>query len=148
MIASACLAMALWNCGGSAKPDAKGFYGQAFDPSAAVSLEQALVDYKGKGAKDAVIKGEIAAVCQAEGCWYRFKGTDGETFVDFDHKFTIGKDTKGKTAIAKGYFYSDTTSVEQLQHYAEDDGKSKEEIAKITESEIKLNFRATGVKIE
>ena len=41
----------------------------------------------------------------------------------------------------------DTTSIEALQHYAEDEGKSKTEIAKITSPEIRLAFDAKGVLI-
>jgi hypothetical protein len=42
----------------------------------------------------------------------------------------------------------DTTTVAQLRHYAEDAGKSKEEIAKITEPKIELTFMADGVIVK
>jgi hypothetical protein len=41
----------------------------------------------------------------------------------------------------------DTTTVEELKHFAEDDGKSKEEIEKITEPKIEMVFEASGVKL-
>jgi hypothetical protein len=41
-----------------------------------------------------------------------------------------------------------TTSVAELQHYAEDAGKSKEEIAKITEPKLELTFVADGVIVK
>ena len=39
------------------------------------------------------------------------------------------------------------TSVEDLRHYAEDEGKSEEEIMAITEPVEELKFMATGVEI-
>jgi hypothetical protein len=42
----------------------------------------------------------------------------------------------------------DTPAVEDLRHYAEDEGKSKEEIAKITEPLVELAFEAEGVIIQ
>ena len=68
--------------------------------------------------------------------------------VDFDHAFKVPMDCKSKEIQATGFFYYDTTSVEMLQEYAKDDGKSADEIAKITESKIRLSYRAEGVHIK
>ena len=48
----------------------------------------------------------------------------------------------------EGVAYYDTTTVSELRHFAEDAGKSKEEIALITEPEYRLQFTATGVMME
>ncbi len=134
-------------CGGSAGTKGGNSFGTAFDDAKAISVDDAVKTFKAGGEKNAVIKGEISAVCQSEGCWYNFKTKDGEVRVDFDHKFTIPKDSKGSMASANGHFFYDTTSVEQLKEWATDDKKSAEEISKITEPEITLIFRAEGVKI-
>jgi hypothetical protein len=42
----------------------------------------------------------------------------------------------------------ETLSVEQLRHYAEDAGKSQEEINKIKDPQVSLTFLADGVYIE
>jgi hypothetical protein len=47
----------------------------------------------------------------------------------------------------KGWATKETVDVATLRHYAEDAGKSKEEIAKITEAETNLMFLAEGVQI-
>ncbi len=39
------------------------------------------------------------------------------------------------------------TSVKELQHYAEDAKKSKEEIAMITKPKQEVNFMASGIKV-
>ncbi|MCE2790741.1 MAG: DUF4920 domain-containing protein [Saprospiraceae bacterium] len=46
-----------------------------------------------------------------------------------------------------GKAYRETTSVEDLKHFAEDEGKSAEEIAAITEPKTELKFMASGVMI-
>ena len=57
------------------------------------------------------------------------------------------KGLEGKHAVMQGYASKETTDVATLRHYAEDAGKSKEEIAKITEPETSLMFLADGVLI-
>ena len=94
--------------------------------------------------------GKIDAVCKNKGCWMTIANSVGEpmriTFKDYG--FFVPKDCNGKTAIFEGKAYHDTTTVEMLREYAKEDGKSKEEIAKITEPEINLSFEATGVIIK
>ena len=50
-------------------------------------------------------------------------------------------------AVVNGKLSIDTLSVAQLKHYAEDAGKSKEEISLIDKEEIKMSFLAEGVII-
>lgn len=125
-----------------------GSYGEKFDVANAVPISTAVANFTGKGTKDAIVTGEIAKVCQTEGCWFNYKTADGEQFVDFDHKFEIPKNTAGKTAVSKGQFYYDTTSIEELKEYAKDDGKTAAEIDAIKEPEIRLVFRASGVVLD
>jgi hypothetical protein len=47
----------------------------------------------------------------------------------------------------EGVAFREVLSVEMLRHYAEDGGKSKEEIEKITEPEPRLSFEASGVLV-
>jgi hypothetical protein len=94
--------------------------------------------------------GKIEAVCKNKGCWMTIANGVGEpmriTFKDYG--FFVPMDCDGKTAVFEGRAYHDTVSVAMLKEYAKDDGKSKEEIEKITEPEISLGFEATGVLIK
>ena len=65
-----------------------------------------------------------------------------------DYAFFVPKDASGKTVIMDGYAYKNVTTVAELRHYAEDAGKPKEEIEKITEPESELVFEAHGVIIK
>ena len=94
------------------------------------------------------MEGKIESVCQAKGCWMNIVRADNSNLhVSFNEEFFIPKNSSGKNAIFMGTAYMDTTSIEALQHYAEDEGKSKTEIAKITSPEIRLAFDAKGVLI-
>lgn len=95
------------------------------------------------------IEGEVESVCQAAGCWMKIKTADGQTMrVTFkDYGFFVPKDIAGKKVIFEGVPAVKTTSVAELQHYAEDAGKSKDEIAKINSPKMELTFVADGVLV-
>ncbi|MCP9767055.1 DUF4920 domain-containing protein [Lacihabitans sp. LS3-19] len=108
-----------------------------------------LVGKKDLDAKPVKIEGEVESVCQAAGCWMKIKTADGQTMrVTFkDYGFFVPKDIAGKKVVFEGIPAVKSTSVAELQHYAEDAGKSKEEIAKITEPKTELTFVAEGVLV-
>jgi hypothetical protein len=96
------------------------------------------------------ISGEIIDVCPKKGCWMNVKVDTDTIFVKFkDYGFFVPKSgMEGKKAIIQGLASIDTVSVKDLKHYAEDAGKSKIEIEKITSPEIKISFLAEGVIIK
>ena len=102
------------------------------------------------GKESTTISGEIIETCQKKGCWMSFDTGSDTLFIKFrDYGFfvpTSGVD--GKTAIVEGELFLDTISVEMLKHYAEDAGKSADEIALITEPSFDVNFIADGVIIK
>ena len=79
----------------------------------------------------------------------KVKLADGNTMrVTFkDYGFFVPKDISGKKIIFEGTPEVTTTSVDEQRHYAQDAGKSKEEIAKISEPKRELTFVATGVLV-
>ena len=95
------------------------------------------------------LEGEIILTCPKKGCWIEMKIDDKDVFVKFkDYGFFVPKSgMEGKKAIIQGLASIDTVSVKDLKHYAEDAGKSKSEIEKITSPEIKISFLAEGVII-
>lgn len=64
-----------------------------------------------------------------------------------DHKFLVPLSMNGKTIVVQGTAEKKTTSVEMLKHYAEDAGKTKEEIAAITEPKQEIIIQATGIVV-
>lgn len=92
----------------------------------------------------------INSVCVKKGCWMRLDlGNKQEAFIKFkDYAFFVPKDVAGKTVIVDGTAELKVTSVERLRHYAQDAGKSQEEIDKITEPEKTYFFLASNVLIQ
>jgi hypothetical protein len=121
------------------------------DQSKAISTEEMLSEMKDvSGEKQFTINAEINEVCSKAGCWINVKKPDGSTFmVRFKDHFTIPPKTPiGTKAYLSGIAYWDTIPVDMLQHFAEDAGKSKEDIEKITEAKFELAFEADGIVFE
>jgi hypothetical protein len=95
------------------------------------------------------VKGTVISVCEKKGCWMKLAQTNGEgIMIRFkDYKFFMPKDIVGKDVVLEGVGEKTTTSVEMLKHYAEDAGKSKEEIEKITAPKTEIEFVASGVLV-
>jgi len=126
------------------------FYGQSFEILAPISVEEMVNKLaEQQPIEDLVVQGTIVDVCQAKGCWLTLKSeNDGDIRVTFkDYGFLVPKDISGKTVVIKGTGMIETTSVADLQHYAEDEGQTPEEIATITEPLEEYTFVASGVKI-
>ncbi len=90
---------------------------------------------------------KVASVCQEKGCWMRLDLEDGnEVMVKFkDYGFFMPKDIAGKNVIVNGKAFIEEVSVADQRHYAEDAGKTAEEIASITKPKKTLSFEADGV---
>lgn len=94
------------------------------------------------------VEGLVSQVCTAEGCWLKMKTETGNIMVKMkDHKFLVPLSMNGKTIVVKGIAEKKETSVAQLKHYAEDAGKSKDEIDAIKESKKEMVIQATGILV-
>ena len=100
--------------------------------------------------KDVKIEGKILSSCPMKGCWMKIKADEDTILVRFkDYGFFVPKNgIEGEKAIVNGKISVETLSVEQLRHYAEDAGKSQEEINLIKDPQVSLTFLADGVYIE
>lgn len=125
-------------------------YGAVINKDGAIDVKNLPAKMEGKKTLNVKISGDIVAACKVKGCWMTADLGNGKTMrIRFkDYGFFVPKDAGGSFFYAQGVASWDTTSVAQLQHYAEDAGKSAEEIAKITEPEIEIVFLAEGVLIE
>jgi hypothetical protein len=126
------------------------FFGDSITEAGAVAADQLAAQMQGKDSMKVKLTGKIEEVCQKKGCWMTMNiGNDQIMQVKFkDYAFFVPKDASGKTVVLEGVAFTDTVAVAELKHYAEDAGKSKEEIEKITEPEISIAFEANGVIIK
>ncbi|WP_299669179.1 DUF4920 domain-containing protein [uncultured Polaribacter sp.] len=125
-------------------------YGDKISKEKAMTSEQMLAKFENMNVGDTVnVKfiSEIKEVCSKKGCWMKLPlAEESEAMVRFkDYGFFMPLDAQGKEVIVAGKAFVKITPVEELQHYAEDAGKSKEEIAKITAPKKEFTFEANGV---
>lgn len=164
-LAVACFGLLLSTCAGSqeqtadaaseesaATAEVAGTYGAEFDAADIVPADKLLATYAESQLVDTLhttLRGTVNEVCQAKGCWMTIAASDEqEMMVKFkDYGFFMPKDISGREVVMHGMAYYQITPVEELQHYAEDAGKSPEEIAAITEPKRELRFLADGVQL-
>ena len=126
------------------------YHGKKITENGAIPAVQLATKMGDKTQMPAKVEGTVESVCKVKGCWMKVKTGDGQTMrVTFkDYGFFVPKDIVGKTVVVEGTAETTTTPVADLRHYAQDAGKSKEEIAKITEPEKELAFVADGVIVK
>ena len=124
-------------------------YGELFDSSEIIDYNSEKDTFLNSSSK-IKLEGEILSSCPMKGCWMKISVEKDTVLVRFkDYGFFVPKNgIEGKRTIINGNISVDTLSVAQLQHYAEDAGKSAEEIALITKPEITISFLADGVLIK
>ncbi len=122
-------------------------FGEKVNAKGAISYTQLLTQLQDKDSMAVKVVGTVDAVCQMKGCWMNITEVDKpEMMVKFkDYGFFVPKDIAGRKVVMQGYAYREVTPVDELRHYAEDAGKSKEEIEKITQPKEELKFMASGV---
>lgn len=128
-------------------------FGEKIIADDAIDASSMAVHYKTMNVGDSINSKMIATVnkvCKAKGCWMTLDlGNNKEAMVKFkDYGFFVPKDIAGKQVIVNGKAYVKEVSVEEQRHYAEDEGKTAEEIASITEPKRTYSFEADGVLLK
>ena len=128
-------------------------FGEAIEAEGAMSASAMTEKFQGMAVADTVktkFTAKVTDVCQAKGCWMKLQLKDGhETMVRFkDYGFFMPKDIAGKEVIVNGLAFVEEMSVDDQKHYAEDEGLSEEEIAKITQPKKTFSFEADGVLLK
>lgn len=129
-------------------PAKKGMvFGKATTAKGAISVDE-LEKKVGEEAIDVKVKGKVVEVCSKEGCWIKMQTADGSMLVKMkDHAFLVPLALNGKDIVVSGSAKMKTTSVKELQHYAEDAGKTAEEIEAIKEPKKEIVVNAKGILV-
>lgn len=97
------------------------------------------------------VGGKVDSVCAKKGCWMRLAACKGETvFVKFTCPIKgrlIPMEAAGKRAVVEGTLEVKEISEEEARHYAEDDGASPEEIAKIVGPQKTVRISSPAARI-
>ena len=127
-------------------------FGAEITAEKAMSSDEMLAKFSNMKVGDTInakFASKIIEVCSKKGCWMKLPVGEEETMVRFkDYGFFMPLDAKDREVVLEGKAFVQETSVEELQHYAEDAGKTKEEIAMITAPKKEFAFEATGVLLK
>jgi hypothetical protein len=111
-------------------------------------IGEILKDIKAYTGRKVRISGEIESVCQKRGCWMIIKDGDTRTQVKFNgYAFFVPFDVAGRKVSVEGVAQEKDLTEAMRRHYAQDAGKSKEEIEKIVGPEKTVMFIADAVEI-
>ncbi len=128
-----------------------GVFGDTIETDGALTVPATLESLKTQDSMMCAVSGYVTNVCQAKGCWMMLSENPQDTtgiFVKFrDYGFFVPKDLSGSKVVVRGKAFKEITSVDELRHYAEDEGKSKEEIEAITQPMEEMKFMADGVVV-
>ncbi len=122
-------------------------FGEKINARGAVSMADLPAMMRDADSVAVKLQGTVESVCQVKGCWMNLVDDNNHgLFVQFkDYGFFMPKDIEGRQVVIDGYAYRQVTPVEELRHYAEDAGKSREEIEAITKPKEEVKFLASGV---
>ena len=126
-------------------------YGASVAEENVITAAQLQESVAGQDSVQATVTAEIVQSCQSKGCWMDVKLADGNTMkVTFrDYGFFLPvEDLKGRTVVFAGTAKHEVISVDDQRHFAEDAGKSAEEIQAITTPKEELRFVADGVLLK
>lgn len=126
-------------------------FGDEITDAGVLSKTEMIETYKNLKVGDTAVvkfKTEVIEVCQAKGCWMRLDLDDKEAMVRFkDYGFFMPKNIAEKEVIVNGKAYISEMSVDEQRHYAQDAGKTQDEIDAINEVKTTLSFEADGVLV-
>lgn len=117
-----------------------------------VALSTVLADVDAYDGRYMRVSGKVTAVCARKGCWMRMgTGRSDETvFIKFNCPIEgrlIPMEAIGRRAVVEGTIKVVEVSQDEARHYAEDAGKSAEEIAKIVGSQKELRMTSPSARV-
>ena len=135
------------------KQDKYAFFGDSISDDKAISNDEMLAQFDKLKAGDTLnvkFKSKIKNVCQKKGCWMTLVlPNEKEAFVKFkDYAFFVPKNAQDEEVVVNGKAFVSVESVDELKHYAKDEGKSQAAIDSIVTPKTTYSFMADGVLIK
>ncbi|MBK8270554.1 MAG: DUF4920 domain-containing protein [Planctomycetes bacterium] len=147
--------ISLFAVGCQSSENTEGFkvYGGKAEPKQVLTLSDVVARADALKEQRICVKGDISEVCKNRGCWMTV--TDGKhtarvRFTKSDacsEGFYVPRNAAGHKALMNGIVEVMTLSQAEARHYAEDNGKSVEEIEKIQGPQTEITFFADAVMI-
>ena len=114
-----------------------------------IRLSKALSTFEKIKGSEITIEGIVEKVCAKKGCWMTLKSNKETIRVTFkDYGFFVPVKFQNKPILAQGKLYQKVEEPELRQHYLEDEGATKKQIAEANKSILTYHFVADGVMLK
>ena len=125
-------------------------YGESVAENEVFSTKEMYRQLKDKKSFNGKVLAPIREICANKGCWLTIELPEGNIMrVTFkDYGFFVPQEAEGYPVILEGVARLQVRDVATLRHYAQDAGKSKEEIALIETPKEEFTFEAAGLLIK
>lgn len=124
-------------------------YGSSITLNKSISLAYAIEHFDEINNREILLEGRVSQLCQVKGCWMVLQSGQDAVRVTFkDYGFFVPNHLKGKKVRAQGRLHVEVMEVSQARHFAQDAGKSREEIEQINEPVEEYRFVATAVEFQ
>ncbi|VAX09025.1 hypothetical protein MNBD_GAMMA26-2254 [hydrothermal vent metagenome] len=123
-------------------------FGAEITLSSPISVDNAIEQLAQLANQEILITGKATDICQKKGCWVTLQGTKSDIRVTFiNYEFFVPKTVVGKKILAQGKLFAEQMEISEARHFAQDAGKSAEEVNRINRPVIEYRFVATAVKV-
>lgn len=126
--------------------DAK-IYGASDFAAPTVKLSKVLQDFETYKNQTVSVEGKVAQVCEQKGCWIRIEDQNiSVRAIMKGHAFSVPKELKNKKVKITGIMEQKELPVNVVRHYMKDEGRSNDEIKKVTQPQKVFQFVVDGVQ--
>jgi len=123
-------------------------YGKDYDPSMTMiefsDLVNSSLEYN---ERVVLVKGTVAEVCQAMGCWMTMSHEGKTARIKTGHEFLLPKDIAGQNAVVIGTFKVTEISEADARHYNDETKNPKVKTEDIIGPQKVYEIDAMGIKI-
>ena len=117
-----------------------------------ISAGKVLADVEKYDGKTVRLVGNVVGVCAKKGCWLKMnsEGSTSEIFVKFTCPIEgrlIPNEAVNKPVIVEGVLTVKTLTEDEARHYAEDAGKTKEEVEAIKGEQTQISIQGPSALV-
>jgi hypothetical protein len=128
--------------------DSTNFFGESLKLKSVVPVSLTEAVDKKTYDTDIRLKGYVTNSCKKKGCWLILQDGNKTVRVTFkDYSFFVPIGFKEKQVVLEGQLKQEVVPESVRKHLAEDEGKSEEELEKISGDELEYSFVASSVLV-
>lgn len=122
-------------------------YGASDFVAPTVKLNDVLKDFEAYRNQTVTVEGKVVQVCEEKGCWIKIEDKNITVrAIMKGHAFSVPKELKNKKVRITGIMEQKELPVNVVRHYMKDEGRSADEIKKVTQPQKVFQFVVDAVQ--